>query len=492
MIQCFCIIYLHYEEGIKHMKAKTFIKIILVLAVITAVILVGAGIINTHNSDILNSSDVPVSENTNISTDIPKNEFTGLDGVEKTCSVTDFFTYGTSFCLSGSFSVTGEKTIADVYIILSQAYNSKNLSPDSETYTYSALYEELPDSVTFSSYKYINDGISLEGMANGSYCILVKAIYTDGTYDYYSLSKENNDNASICYYTVTQTEKTDNRNQRIDIGFSSENNMPYLFFNVCYDSLPDNVYDIVIDPGHGGNDVGAKNGELFESDFTLDYALSLKKALEDCGYKVMITRDGTEAPDAPMAYTMYDDDGRVNLAGASSAKLCLSLHLNSNESELSQGGVQIYVSCRGKSSFAKTLADNISTIASTPKSNMKAFKIEPGVYTRAFSADDVADSMSEAAAGGYEPYNIDTNTDYYYMIRELGGIATNAYVDGRKTTYGANRYVASIQGIESYIVELGFISVDEDLQNLLSNKDKYVESMVTSINSRFQRQSSEN
>lgn len=476
------------------MKAKTIFKIILVLIIITAIIFVGSGIINTHNSDTINS---PGNNETGIhgdDTKVPEKVFTGLDGVEKLCNVTDFFTYGTSFCLSGSFNSFEGKTVADVYIILAQAYDSKSLSSDSETYTYSATYEELADNkVSFSSYENINDGINLENISNGSYCILIKAIYTDGTNDYYSLSYDaassgSSDN-SICYYTVTQTGKDNNKNQRIDIGFSSENDMPYGFFNVCYDSLPDDVYDIVIDPGHGGTDVGSINGSYYEADIVLEYALDLKKSLEACGYKVKLTRDGSEASDTPMAYTMYDDDGRVNVAGDSHAKLCLSIHLNSNEGYVVKGGVQVYVSCRGSSAFAKALAENISSNAGTPKSNMSAFQIVPGVYTRAFSESDVADSRSEAAAGGYAPYDVDTTTDYYYMIRELGGIATNAYVDGRKTTYGKNRYVASIQGIESYIVELGFISVDTDLQNLLTNKDKYIEGMVSAINSRFQKAS---
>lgn len=476
------------------MKAKTFFKIILVFIIVTAIIFVGSGIISTHHSDTIKPSADNASKDTPGSETKPEKVFTGLDGVERLCKVTDFFTYGTSFCLSGTFNSLEGKTVADVYIILAQAYDSKNLSADSETYTYSAVYNELSGGeVSFCSYEHINDGINLENIANGSYCILVKSIYTDGTFDYYSLSYDSasldSSNNSICYYTVTRTEKDSNTNQRIDIGFSSENDMPYVYFNVCYDSLPDDVYDIVIDPGHGGTDVGAINGSYYESDINLDYSLALKKALEECGYKVKITRDGTESPDTPMAYTMYDDDGRVNVAGDSRAKLCLSIHLNSNEGYVREGGVQVYVSCRGSSSFAKSLADNISENAGTPKSDMAAFQIVPGVYTRAFSESDVADSKSEAYAGGYEPYDVDTNTDYYYMIRELGGIATNAYVDGRKATYGTNRHVASIQGIESYIVELGFLSVDKDLQNLLTNKDKYIEGIVSAINSRFQKAS---
>ena len=35
------------------------------------------------------------------------------------------------------------------------------------------------------------------------------------------------------------------------------------------ESLPDNVYDIAIDPAHGGKDLGAQNNGYYESDIVL-------------------------------------------------------------------------------------------------------------------------------------------------------------------------------------------------------------------------------
>ncbi len=112
------------------MKTKALLKIILVLVIITAVIFIGAGIISTHHSDTIKPSGGNSENSTGADTPHEK-KFTGLDGVEKLCNVTGFFTYGTSFCLSGSFIASEGKTVADVYIILSQAYDSKNLSSES-------------------------------------------------------------------------------------------------------------------------------------------------------------------------------------------------------------------------------------------------------------------------------------------------------------------------------------------------------------------------
>ena len=60
---------------------------------------------------------------------------------------------------------------------------------------------------------------------------------------------------------------------------------------------------------------------------------------------------------------------------------------------------------------------------------------------------------------GYEPYKITTDTPYLYTIREVGGIATNAYVDGRNKDYSKNEYYRTNQGIECYQIELGYINL---------------------------------
>ena len=67
------------------------------------------------------------------------------------------------------------------------------------------------------------------------------------------------------------------------------------------------------------------------------------------------------------------------------------------------------------------------------------------------------------------------------MIRETGGIATNAYVYGRNTSYGKNKYYNSNIGVESYLLELGYINNDIDLEKLLNEQDDYIRAVVTTI-----------
>ena len=58
---------------------------------------------------------------------------------------------------------------------------------------------------------------------------------------------------------------------------------------------------------------------------------------------------------------------------------------------------------------------------------------------------------------------------YLYTIREVGGIATGAYVDGRNTAYGKNEYYNSNQGIECYQIEMGYMN--SDLQKVIEEEE---------------------
>ena len=70
---------------------------------------------------------------------------------------------------------------------------------------------------------------------------------------------------------------------------------------------------------------------------------------------------------------------------------------------------------------------------------------------------------------------------YLFMLRETGGIATNAYVDGRNPYFSANKYYNSNVGIESYLIELGYMNVNEDLYNIVNNDDSYMDAIAESI-----------
>lgn len=93
---------------------------------------------------------------------------------------------------------------------------------------------------------------------------------------------------------------------------------------------------VVIDPGHGGAQVGTRNTVTgrYEKDYTLDWAKRLAPLLEQSGWRVALTR--TE----DVAMSLAD---RVSFAEARHADLFLSLHFNATgDTSQSPAGLETY------------------------------------------------------------------------------------------------------------------------------------------------------
>lgn len=92
---------------------------------------------------------------------------------------------------------------------------------------------------------------------------------------------------------------------------------------------------IVIDPGHGGENAGAKSvlGNHYEKEFTLDWARRLASLLSARGWQVCLTR----ANDSDLALS-----NRVAVAEDHKADLFVSLHFNSAAPNEEQAGLETY------------------------------------------------------------------------------------------------------------------------------------------------------
>ena len=146
-------------------------------------------------------------------------------------------------------------------------------------------------------------------------------------------------------------------------------------------------------------------------------------------------------------------------------------------------GVEVYSPCKSNLDFAKDLANKIVEYTNVEFSNNNSFKMAPGVYVRNFTQSVINEYENTANRKGYEPYSITLDTPYLYTIREVGGIATNAYVDGRNTSYAANKYYDSNQGLECYQIELGYIK--NDLQIIKSEMEQYVSAIAEVIGENY-------
>jgi N-acetylmuramoyl-L-alanine amidase len=92
---------------------------------------------------------------------------------------------------------------------------------------------------------------------------------------------------------------------------------------------------IVIDPGHGGSNVGTHSvlDGRFEKEFTLDWAKRLKPMLETNGWKVFLTRTSD---------TFLTNSDRVVFADLHNADLFISLHFNSGAPDEKPHGLATY------------------------------------------------------------------------------------------------------------------------------------------------------
>ena len=368
-----------------------------------------------------------------------------LDMTEERYFLLDKYTiFGTHLNLSGCI----DTSLIDPSLVLKN--NDEEIVLDS-------IFNE--DKTCFETSENNNDSIYLDNLKQGNYAFLVK-----DQEKYYNLV--NNTNYSdLTYYTITNN----NQNNKIDIKFKDYNDKEYINIKVKNTNLPSDVYDITIDPGHGGNDPGASyklNGKVYnEADLTLKVSLSLKKELEKLGLKVKLTRD------SDITLPNYGDSGRGVIANNVNSKYSLSIHINSLDSNIKYGGVEIYTPNNIDYTLAKKMSDNISEIVGYSKK--QTGKVDNGVYYTYFTKQDIIDSKEEQLSKGLKAYDIKVGAPYMFMIREVGGLNTYAYVDGRNTTQGYNKYYNSNKTAEPYLLELGYINYKNDLESLANRYDSF-------------------
>lgn len=121
---------------------------------------------------------------------------------------------------------------------------------------------------------------------------------------------------------------------------------------------------ILIDPGHGGFDGGARSSDgTDEKELNLIIALKLKSALNREGYDVLMTRDGDFAlyePSTPKGHKKISDlNNRNKIKHSSGCDMFISIHMNWFP-ETKYYGAQVWYSENNSSSvFAGILQGNL-------------------------------------------------------------------------------------------------------------------------------------
>lgn len=92
-------------------------------------------------------------------------------------------------------------------------------------------------------------------------------------------------------------------------------------------------FTLVLDAGHGGNDVGTGDASYYEKDINMDIVNEMVPLLEYCGVKVLLTRERDE--------TLALEE-RSGFANESGADRFVSVHSNYCEDDPSVAGLECY------------------------------------------------------------------------------------------------------------------------------------------------------
>ena len=232
---------------------------------------------------------------------------------------------------------------------------------------------------------------------------------------------------------------------------------------------------IVIDPGHGGNDQGAKfkvNGKtLYEKEITLDLSKLAAAELEKMGYTVVLTR----SQDQELILTE-----RTEMANRLKAKLFISIHINTSTSYATDTkkaeGIEIFILNHSTPASSKRLADLENAVLKGSVANQP--KNEVGLIIKDLILDSNRAESRKLAC----------------MIQsELIRSTSTSPAESQKRNRGVKEglfYILLGADMPSVLVEAGFIGHPKDQYWLLDNygKQAWVQGFSRSVDAYFKLQ----
>ena len=196
---------------------------------------------------------------------------------------------------------------------------------------------------------------------------------------------------------------------------------------------------IVIDPGHGGDDAGARGAQgTLEKTVTLGVARRLKAAIEArLGTRVLLTRDGDQSVGL---------DQRAAVANNNKADLFISLHANASARPAVTGAQVYYLGLEGYGEAAQRAAQAPRDLLPVLGGGSRDIEIIPWELAQARYIDQSA-AFARAVEGA---------------LRERVPMSARALQQGPfRVLVGAN--------MPAVLVELGFLSNTQQEQQLLAD-----------------------
>lgn len=208
------------------------------------------------------------------------------------------------------------------------------------------------------------------------------------------------------------------------------------------------IRTVVLDPGHGGHDSGAKGPRGSEKDAVLDVALRAKRLLEQNGYSVQMTRSKD---------VFIPLEGRVAFANKFPNALFVSIHLNKSVSGGASGIETFALAPRGVPSMDEENfsysdlkqhpghvhdPENIALATAIHSSMLRHMRLyDRGIKRARFHVIRNIKIPGVLLEGGFMNHQLDGRL-----------IATNAFRDAfaRAILEGVGRYRSAISGQASY------------------------------------------
>jgi N-acetylmuramoyl-L-alanine amidase len=224
---------------------------------------------------------------------------------------------------------------------------------------------------------------------------------------------------------------------------------------------------IVIDPGHGGHDSGARKYGTVEKDVVLSFSLRLREKLAQTGfYRVLMTRETDEF--IPL-------DERRRFAERHQAALFIAIHADYTQ-RASARGATIY-SLRPQVADMLRRAEGAAT-ESGLSSKQAALVAQAGADTGDVGA--VRGILTEKARDLIERNSLRTSVFARSVINYVG-TSTNLMENPDRNAAFVVLRTAKVPAI---LLELGYVTNEQDAAQLKSDqwRDRVANAMVTAIN----------
>lgn len=255
------------------------------------------------------------------------------------------------------------------------------------------------------------------------------------------------------YTTINRKEHT--RSIRLFAQPTHEDIVAPLFLEVKPITLSEEVYDVVIDPGHrhadfGSLDLGVRAFGLIEAEENHRLAVALQRELEALGLNVLVTRDAQET------VNIYGVGGRMFMAYASQAKYYIEIQMVANTNPNVQGTQVVhssFASSRLGSAIHRSLIENTSLLSTNNRGRGNIQGVIPASLARGMD-NQMYDSR--------------------FTLRETGGKALGAaqfseFSNTRNATFAYH----NPRGVHALIIEIIHLTHEPSAQAWLNEYERY-------------------